>query len=199
MFQPKDRLDRLFEIGIIAKGLNGLVEVIGGLLLLFVSPASVHSLAFRLTQEELSEDPHDFIATHLLHSAYGVTGGAVLFGALYLLSHGAIKIFLVVSLLRNKLWAYPLTIVVLSAFVVYQLYRIALRVTFGMVALTVFDLIIIALTIREYQHQRTARGTRPEAADPSSRAGTDTPADGSQTPSHSEVDANATGDDHARG
>ena len=30
MFHPKDRLDRLFEIGIIAKGLNGLVEVIGG-------------------------------------------------------------------------------------------------------------------------------------------------------------------------
>ena len=164
MFQPKDRLDRLFEIGIIAKGLNGLVEVIGGLLLLFVTPARVHSWAVRLTQEELSEDPQDFIANHLLHTASGITGGAVLFGSLYLLSHGVIKIFLVVSLLRNKLWAYPLTIVVLSGFVVYQLYRIALHVSFTMVALTVFDLVIIALAMREYKHQRQARRNPPDGA-----------------------------------
>ncbi len=164
MFHPKDRLDRLFEIGIIAKGLNGVVEVIGGLLLLFVTPARVHSWAVRLTQEELSEDPHDFIATHLLHSANGITGGAVLFGSLYLLSHGAVKIFLVVSLLRNKLWAYPLTIVVLSGFVAYQLYRIFLQVSFAMVALTVFDLVIIWLTAREYRQQREARRHPPEPA-----------------------------------
>jgi uncharacterized membrane protein len=186
MFHPKDRLDRLFEIGIIAKGLNGLVEVIGGLLLLFVTPARVHWWAVRLTQEELSEDPHDFIANHLLHTASGITGGAVLFGSLYLLSHGVIKIFLVVSLLRNKLWAYPLTIVVLSGFVVYQLYRIALHVSFTMVALTVFDLVIIALTIREYKQQRQARRNPPEAAgagdgSPTATAGGDTkPQAGSQ-------------------
>ena len=38
MFKPKDWLDRIFEIGIIAKGLNGVAELVGGLLLLFVSP-----------------------------------------------------------------------------------------------------------------------------------------------------------------
>ena len=193
MFQPKDRLDRLFEIGIIAKGLNGLVEVIGGLLLLFVTPARVHSWAVRLTQEELSEDPHDFIANHLLHTASGITGGAVLFGSLYLLSHGVIKIFLVVSLLRNKLWAYPLTIVVLSGFVVYQLYRIALHVSFTMVALTVFDLVIIALTIREYKQQRQARRNPPEAAgagdgSPTAMAGGDT-----KPPAGSQADATVAG------
>jgi uncharacterized membrane protein len=52
---------------------------------------------------------------------------------------------------------------VLSAFVVYQLYRIALQGTFGMVALTVFDL-VIALTIREYKRQREARRTSPDGA-----------------------------------
>ena len=29
MFKPKDTLDRIFEIGIIAKGLNGLAELVG--------------------------------------------------------------------------------------------------------------------------------------------------------------------------
>ena len=92
MFRPTDWLDRLFEIGIIAKGLNGVAEVIGGLLLLFASPGRIQALAGEVTQGELSEDPHDVIATYLLHTTSGLTGDAVLFGAIYLLIHGLIKI-----------------------------------------------------------------------------------------------------------
>ena len=69
MFKPKDRLDRLFEIGIIIKGLNGAAELLGGLLLLFASPGNIRHLALILTQGELSEDPHDVIAHYLLHTA----------------------------------------------------------------------------------------------------------------------------------
>ena len=189
MFKPHDWLDRVFEIGIIGKGLNGAVELFGGLLLLFVTPDWIRRLAVSLTRVELSEDPHDFIATHLLHSANGITGGAVLFGALYLLSHGAVKIFLVVSLLRNKLWAYPLTIVVLSMFVVYQLYRISLHVSFAMVALTVFDLLIIALTVREYKEQRATRRNPPDAAGVKDGESTGTAGRGQPAPPDSAADA----------
>ena len=45
MFKPQDWLDRVFEIGIIAKGLNGCVELIGGLLLLFATPERITHLA----------------------------------------------------------------------------------------------------------------------------------------------------------
>ena len=174
MFRPKDWLDRIFEIGIIAKGLNGLAEVIGGLLLLFVTPDAIRHLAGAVTQGELSEDPHDFIATHLLHTANGLTGDAVLFGAIYLLIHGLVKVVLVVALLLNKLWAYPWMIGVLLLFIGYQLYRIALHPTAGLVALTVFDVVIVALTWREYTRQRAGQacptpgrgsGTRAPAED----------------------------------
>ena len=43
---------------------------------------------------------------------------------------------LVVALLLNKLWAYPWMIAVLLLFIGYQLYRIALDPTAGLVALT---------------------------------------------------------------
>jgi uncharacterized membrane protein len=132
MFKPQNWLDRVFEIGIIAKGLNGAVELLGGLLLLFVSPAWIHQLAISVTRVELSEDPHDFIATHLLHTTSGLTGNAVLFGSVYLLTHGAVKVVLVVALLLNKLWAYPWMIVVLLVFIGYQLYRISLDPTAGL-------------------------------------------------------------------
>ena len=149
MFKPKDSLDRAFQIGIIAKGINGLAELVGGLLLLFATPGSIHHLVAALTQGELSEDPHDVIARYLLHTADGLTGSAVLFGAVYLLLHGGVKVGLVIALLLNRLWAYPCTITVLLIFIGYQLYRIALQPSLGLVALTVFDAVIVVLTWRE--------------------------------------------------
>jgi uncharacterized membrane protein len=157
MFRPQNWLDRVFEVGIIGKGLNGAAELVGGLLLLFLSPDQIHRVVAALTQGELSEDPHDFVASHILHTANGLTGTAVLFGALYLLAHGIVKVVLVIALLLNKIWAYPWMIVVLLLFIGYQLYRIALNPTAGLIALTVFDLIIVALTWREYQQQRRHR------------------------------------------
>jgi len=174
MFTPKDWLDRVFQIGIIAKGLNGLAELLGGLLLLFVSPGDIHHLVAALTQGELSEDPNDFIARYLLHTANGLTGSAVLFGAFYLMVHGAVKVILVIALLLNRLWAYPSMIIVLLIFIGYQLYRIVLQPSTGMIALTIFDAVIVALTWREYRRQRripnerasgTARATSAHVVD----------------------------------
>jgi uncharacterized membrane protein len=157
MFKPKDTLDRVFEIGIILKGFNGLAELLGGLLLLFVRPGDIH-------QGELSEDPHDLIARYLLHTANGLTGSAVIFGAVYLLLHGAVKVVLVIALLLNKLWAYPCMIIVLLIFIGYQLYRIALQPGAGLIALTIFDAVIVALTWREYRRQRRIPHDHPPSA-----------------------------------
>ncbi len=48
------------------------------------------------------------------------------FMAIYLHSHGIIKLLAVGSLLKNKLWRYPLSIVVFGGFIVYQIYRFTL-------------------------------------------------------------------------
>ena len=154
MFRPHDWLDRVFEIGIIGKGLNGAAELLGGLLLLFASPDRLRHFAVVLTQGELSEDPHDLIATRLLHGADGLTVGTVHFGAIYLLAHGAVKVVLVIALLLDKRWAYPWMIGFLSLFIGYQLYRIALHPSAGLIALTVVDVLLLALTAREYRRQR---------------------------------------------
>jgi uncharacterized membrane protein len=166
MFKPKDLLDRLFEIGIILKGLNGLVELLGGVLLLLVTPSDIHHLVAAVTQGELSEDPDDFVARYLLHTADGLSGHEVIFGAVYLLLHGAVKVVLVIALLVNKLWAYPCMITVLLIFIGYQLYRIALQPSLGLAALTVFDALIVALTWREYRRQRRTSRDHPQDTRP---------------------------------
>lgn len=58
-----DRWEQLFWIGIILKGLNGLLELIGGGLLLLVNPEHLHRWVVALTQSELNEDPNDVIAS----------------------------------------------------------------------------------------------------------------------------------------
>jgi uncharacterized membrane protein len=156
-FRSNDLLDRSFQIGIVLKGLDGVLELIGGVLLLAVSPATINRITAVLTQHELSEDPHDVIATHLLRLSHGLTGSAVGFAAAYLLLHGLVKVVLVLALLRNTLWAYPWMIAFLVAFIGYQLYRIALHITPGLTALTIFDAIIVWLTWREYQKQRSVQ------------------------------------------
>jgi uncharacterized membrane protein len=151
-------LDKTFKIGLVLKGLDGIAEVIGGILLAFVSPNAIEHIARTLTAHELSQDPHDVIARYLLHTTSHLTTGTTLFGAVYLLSHGIAKIVLVALVLRDKLWAYPWLIALLLAFIVYQLYRIiAVRFSAGLTALTIFDAVLIWLTWREYQARRTRR------------------------------------------
>jgi uncharacterized membrane protein len=130
-FKSGDLLDRAFAVGIIVKGLDDVLEVVGGILLLVVSPTTIDQLSRFLTQHELSEDTHDFLATHLLHAAGSLTGSSLEFGALYLLSHGLIKIVLVTALLRDKIWAYPWMIVFLIVFIVYQIYRMTFAFSIG--------------------------------------------------------------------
>jgi uncharacterized membrane protein len=148
------RLDRTFRITVALKGLDGLLEAVVGLALLFVSPGSINRIVRRLTAHELAQDPSDFVARHLLHSASQLSRGATLYAAIYLLAHGVSKVVLVVLVLRNKLWAYPWMIALLLSFIVYQLYQLTSGPSIWLIVLTVFDAFVVWLTWREYRSKR---------------------------------------------
>ena len=152
--RQQDWVDRLFVLGIIGKGLDALGEVIGGILLLVVRPSQLTSFISVLTQDELSEDPHEVLAQWLTRFADRINADTLAFGAIYLLAHGIVKGVLAIALLRNQLWAYPWMIVVLLSFIGYQVYRIIRSPTAGMIVLTVFDLLVTVLTVIEYRRQR---------------------------------------------
>ncbi len=146
-----------FEVSIFFKGLDGVLEIVGGLLLFFVKPETISQIVIALTQHELSEDRHDIIASYLVRLAHDVSASTQVFAGLYLLSHGVIKVFVVESLLRGRLWAYPTAIVFFALFIVYQMYRYYLQPSMGMIALSILDLIVIGLTWLEYRQLKRAR------------------------------------------
>jgi uncharacterized membrane protein len=145
------RIRHVFRISVILKGLHALIEIAGGLFFYLVGTQQVLDLVNLLTREELTEDPRDFVAGHILSAAQQLTGGTQAFYAWYLVSHGVIKVVLVAGLLREKLVAYPLSLVALAGFIVYQLYRYSYTHSFGLIVLTVFDLVVIALVWHEWR------------------------------------------------
>ncbi len=155
--RPRDLTDRAFRISLWGKLIDGLLETAGGILLLIITPDQINHLARWLTEGELSEDPHDFIARHILKTAHHLTGASLVFGAAYLLAHGLVKIVLVIEVIRDHIWAYIGLIGVTALFVVYQTYRIAIKFSVSMLLLTLFDLLIIYLTQKEYRRNLARR------------------------------------------
>jgi uncharacterized membrane protein len=145
------RIHQIFEISILLKGAHALIECIGGMALAVIGTGTITGWVNALTQDELIEDPNDFVGTHLLSLAQNFTLGTQHFYAFYLLSHGIIKVCLVIGLLRNKVWAYPASCVVLSLFIIYQLYRYSYTHGFGLIVLTAFDVFVMWLIWHEYR------------------------------------------------
>jgi len=149
----KSMLHDSFRAGITLKGIDGILEAVGAVLLWFVKPSSISAISMVLFEHDLPLDPHDFIAIHLLHISEKLANGGKTFACIYLLSHGLTKAALVTALWFDKLWAYPLTIAVFSIFSFYQIYRFTHTHSLVLAFLTVFDILIIYLTWTEYETQ----------------------------------------------
>ena len=131
------RIHQVFVVSVAAKGLHALIEIAGGLALYLFSSGTIGRWIDHV-------DPHEWIARHLDLSDQR-------FFAFYLLSHGVLKAAVVVALLREKLWAYPAAIALFGAFIAYQLYRYTWTHEVALVALSIFDLFVIALAVHEYR------------------------------------------------
>ena len=67
-------------------------------------------LSGRLRSAELAAHPHDAVAAHLSSWARNLSVGTQHFVALYLLSHGAVKLWVIIGLMRERLWYYPVAL-----------------------------------------------------------------------------------------
>jgi uncharacterized membrane protein len=145
-----------FVIGIVIKGVDSVLEMIGGLCLLLISPQFLNRFVLSLISHELSEDPGDYVTHLLIHLARGWSVSSQLFAGLYLLSHGIAKLGIVIVLLKGKIWAYHAGILFFLLFIVYQLYRYAHTHSIWLIVLSVFDVAVIWLTWMDYRRVKRA-------------------------------------------
>lgn len=151
-FHPKNLFDKVFEYGILIKGIDGLIELFTAIALIFLSPQRLQGLVVLATHTELVRDPHDLISNFLLHASLQFTNSSRLFLIIYLVIHAAVKLVSVFGLLRNKMWAYPFALISLGVLTLYQVYDIVfVKGSILVIILTIIDIAILALIWREYQ------------------------------------------------
>jgi uncharacterized membrane protein len=149
-------LHRIFELGVIAKGIDEGLELIGGLLLLLLSPAAIRGAILLLVQGELKEDPTDLVADLLVHNTGTIINSRVPASS-FLILHGVVKLALVGGLAMNKLWSYPAAIVAFTGFAIYQIYQLAQQNSLFLGIVTALDMVVVLLIVAEYRHVRSER------------------------------------------
>ncbi len=140
-----------FRIAILLKGLDGILEILGGAAFFSVGPRFIVKVVGFLTQDEIAEDPHDVVANFLRRTAAHLSLSGEHFIGAYLLIDGVIKIALVAALLKRVRGAYPVAVTIFFALFIYEFYRFAIHPSFALIILSAVDLIVISLILIEYR------------------------------------------------
>jgi len=146
------KFERIYKVGVAIKGIDGLVELIVGVLLV-AAPGVLHFF-LRASVGEAAEHTGRtarFIAEYIARIDVSLAKGSTVFLTIFLISHGLVKIVLAYCLLKEILWIYPYALVVLIGFLVYQVYLAVLNPTIGTILFCVLDIIIIALVWDEWR------------------------------------------------
>ncbi|SFS56909.1 DUF2127 domain-containing protein [Saccharopolyspora flava] len=146
--------DKLFRVAVWIKGLDAVGQLLGGVLLIFFTPRALTRIAHGIVTRDLLGPPTGPLAGHFEEAVQHFAGGARAFVIGYLLVHGLIKLGLVIALLRKEIRWYPVAIAALGLFVLFELIRGVQTHSLILPALTVLDIAIIVMVVKEYRELR---------------------------------------------
>lgn len=150
---------RLFTIGLIAKAIDSLLEVAGGILLLF--PVRVNNTIDLLLRHELLNQGRHPTLAHLQRAAVIGLLNASALAAVYLIVHGLAKLILITAVFKGKRWGYIGLISVLSFFAVIEFIKGGIDRSMPVLLFGAFDAILVFLIWKEYRQLVAASGLEP--------------------------------------
>jgi uncharacterized membrane protein len=145
---------RLFIATISAKGMLGILQLFAAIVVYLGGFQYLPSFAQWLVLNELAEDPNDYIALKILQLAGTAPATGTTFYTTYFAAHGLLHIAVAAALLSGASWANHIAVVVLVLFVIYQVFEWISVGGFMLIVLTVIDLAVIYLTVREHRNTR---------------------------------------------
>jgi uncharacterized membrane protein len=146
---------RLYIITILAKGALGLIQLATAAAIYLGVLPQLPRLAKWLVEHEISEDPNDFFASHILALANIIPTSSPTFYTIYFSAHGLMHVTIVAALLWGARWAYHGAVIVLSGFIIYQLVEWFSVGGYMLLILSAIDLAVIYLTVRENRRLET--------------------------------------------
>lgn len=152
----------VFLAAVAFKIIGAITELVLGLMLVFTDSAV--QFVLDLVRNQLLDDPDNFFTTHV-RAFLMPSHDAQVFGGIYLLVHGVVKLFLFINLWRGKLWAYPATIAIVSLFIMYEILRGVRHHSLIFLWFTVFDVLLVWLIVHEYRLKRRSMRGGEQSAD----------------------------------
>lgn len=150
-----------YRVGIWLKAIDGLIELVAGLLL-WLAPSVLRAALAPF----ISTDADDRVVRHLVANLAGrldtgIAAGPSHFVIIFLLTHGVIKLGLAYCLIRGYRWVYPYAIGILGLFALYQIYAVIRSPSIGSVVFLLIDSAIVVLIWREARLASDAPPTSP--------------------------------------
>ena len=145
------RLHTALEISLAVKGLMALAEVVSGAALMAIGTGKVARFVDWMVNNDLTSDPTDVIGITVRHIATSLSLDTHNFFAWYLITQGMVKLLTIIALSRGERWFFPIGAAILSVFVGYQLIHIWMDFSGILLVLTLFDIVVVTLVMREYQ------------------------------------------------
>lgn len=142
--------DRFFVIGMWWRIIYGSLRILLGFAVLKIIGMPLIDVLTKVMSHELIEDPQDLfysfgnaiLGHHPVHVSY--------FLAVYFIFWGVIDTVLSYQLLKHKLWAFPLSIVLIGVFILYELIRFTYNHSLILLWVIFVDGVITYLIWREY-------------------------------------------------
>jgi uncharacterized membrane protein len=143
--------NKLFTFGMWWRIAYGFLRIIFGLALLRVVGLPLVSVITSLMGHELVEDPSDILyafASHALgqHPVY-----ISYFLAIYFIFWGVLDVVLSYNLLKDKIWAFSSSLILIGGFIMYELFRFSHTHSFILLYIICLDVAIFWLIKREYK------------------------------------------------
>lgn len=148
----------MFKATVIIKGLIAVGEVVFGFLFAFLSYDALFRFASVFTGDELAEHPADLLWGFIIAAFHSLVSTPRPVWAFIFLSHGIVKLVLIVALLYDKEWAFPWSAAIFTGFIAYQIWQMMFTPSWALVFVTALDAIVVALVLHEYRlHKRRRR------------------------------------------
>lgn len=144
-------IHELFEATVSVKGILGAVDLIIGFLFLFIDDEYIRNVMISLITHKPISYFGNTVVSFMMRGANGFTDATRYFIAIYFLSYGLVNLFLIFSLLRGKLWAYPCAIVFFAGFTIYLFCRFFIHGSVMVLTFAIYDAILVVMTWLEYK------------------------------------------------
>lgn len=145
----------LFRIGMVWRIFYGSVRLIVGIFFLRIVGTPLVDVFYQVMRREHLEDPTDLLiqvaGPALQHAPLTVT----YFLAGYLIFWGVIDVVLSISLIKEKTWAFPISMYLIGIFVVYEFYRFLHTHSLILLGVIAVDVVLFYLIRREYRVLRS--------------------------------------------